>query len=78
MVSNGRRQEKYLQEYKDKEGIDLDRDAIQFNAGTRTVWKKILNNLWGKMGQRPNRPKTKVVSDPKEYFALLTSAGVHP
>ena len=63
--------EKYLQEYKDKEGIDLDRDAIQFNAGARTVWKQILNNLWGKMGQRPNRPKTKVV-----YFALLTSAGV--
>ena len=28
------------------------------------------------MGQRPNRPKTKVVSDPKEYFHLLTSAGV--
>ena len=28
------------------------------------------------MGQRPNRPKTKVVSYPKEYFELLTSAGV--
>ena len=28
------------------------------------------------MGQRPNRPKTKVVSDPKEYFDLLTSAGM--
>ena len=54
--------EKYFQEYKDKEGIDLDRDAIQYNAGARTVWKQILNNLWVKMGQRPNRPKTKVVS----------------
>ena len=28
------------------------------------------------MGQRPNRPKTKAVSDPKEYFTLLRSAGV--
>ena len=28
------------------------------------------------MGQLPNRPKTKVLLDPKEYFALLTSAGV--
>ena len=37
--------EKYLQEYKDKEWIDLDRDAIQFNAGTRAVWGQILNNL---------------------------------
>ena len=28
------------------------------------------------MGQRPNRPKTKVVADPKYYFELLTSGGV--
>ena len=68
--------ERYLQDYKDKEGIELDRDAIEYNAGARTVWKEILNNLWGKMGQRPNRPKTKVVANPKCYFKLLTSAGV--
>ena len=68
--------ERYLQDYKDKEGIELDRDAIEYNAGARTVWKQILNNLWGKMGQRPNCPKTKVVADPKYYFELLTSAGV--
>ena len=68
--------ERYLQDYKDKEGIELDRDAIEYNAGARTVWKQILNNLWGKMGQRPNRPKTKVVADPKCCFELLTSAGV--
>ena len=68
--------ERYLQDYKDKEGIELDRDDIEYNAGARTVWKQILNNLWGKMGQRPNRPKTKVVTDPKDYFELLTSAGV--
>ena len=67
---------KYLQEYKDKEGIELDCDVIEYNAGARTVWKQILNNLWGKMGQRPNRPKTKVVADPKYYFELLTSGGV--
>ena len=68
--------ERYLQDYKDKEGIELDRDDIEYNAGARTVWKQILNNLWGKMGQRPNRPKTKIVADPKDYFELLTSAGV--
>ena len=28
------------------------------------------------MGQRPNRLKTKAVSDPKQYFELLSSAGV--
>ena len=63
--------EKYLQEYKDKEGIALERDAIQYNAGARTVWKQILNNLWGKMGRMP-----KSIFDPKEFFELLTSAGL--
>ena len=29
--------ERHLQEHKDKEGIELDRDAIQYNAGARTV-----------------------------------------
>ena len=38
---------KYLQEYKDKEGIELDRDVIEYNAGARTVLKQILNNLLG-------------------------------
>ena len=65
--------ERYFQEYKNKEGIEVDRDAIQYNAAVRTVWKQILNNLWGKMGQLPNRPKAKVVSDPKENFELLSS-----
>ena len=37
--------ERYLQDYKDKEGIELHRDAIEYNAGARTVWKQILNNL---------------------------------
>ena len=67
---------KYLQEHKDKEGIELDRDVIEYNAGARTVWMQILNNFWGKIGQRPNRPKTKAVADPKYYFELLTSGGV--
>ena len=68
--------ERYLQECKNKDRIDVHRDAIQYNAGVRTAWKQILNNLWGKMGHLPNRPKAKVVSDPKEYFELLSRAGV--
>ena len=54
--------ERYLQEYKNKEGIDLDRDVIQYNAGARTVWKQVLNNLWAKMGHRltVRKPKSRV------------------
>ena len=38
------------------------------------MWKKILNNFWGKRGKRPNRPKAEVIINPAEYFDLLTSS----
>ena len=68
---------KYIEEYRQHEGILLDKDKIQYNAGARSVWKQILNNMWGKLGQRPNRPKLEVVNEPKRYFELFTSASVN-
>ena len=66
----------YLQKYKEHEGIDLEHDAIKKNEADRSVWKQMLNNFWGKLGQRPNRPKVKVIDAPVEYFDLLTSCQV--
>ena len=43
--------ERYHQENKYKKGIDLDRDAIQYNAGTRTVWK--FDTICGENGPTP-------------------------
>lgn len=63
----------YIKQYKEKEGIHLDHDAIKRNEAERSVWKQILTNFWGKLGQRPNRPKVSVIADPAEYFDLLTS-----
>ena len=36
------------------EGIELDRDSMVPNEGSRTVAKAILNSLWGKFGQNEN------------------------
>ena len=68
---------RYIQEYHQHEGILLEKENIQYNAGARSVWKQILNNMWGKLGQRPNRPKLEVVNDTKRYFELFTSASVN-
>lgn len=66
----------YIKQYKENEGIDLEYDAIKTNEAERSVWKQILNNFWGKFGQRPNHPKVNVISDPKEFFDLITSSTV--
>jgi hypothetical protein len=33
----------------------------------------MLNSFWGKFGQRSNMPQIKYISEPAEYFDMLTS-----
>ena len=54
------------------EGIILNKDAIQHNAGLRSVAKLCLNSLWGKFGQRENMTQTEVVTKPERLTELLT------
>ena len=65
--------QKYIADYYEKEGIKLEYDNIEFNAGLRNIGKLMLNSFWGKMGQRENMPQTTYISDPCEYFDMLTS-----
>lgn len=43
------------------------------NPSLRALAKLMLNSFWGKFGQRENMPKTSYVTDPGEYFDMLTS-----
>ena len=52
----------YVKELEFNESIILNKDAIQHNAGLRSVAKLCLNSLWGKFGQRENMTQTKVVT----------------
>ena len=63
----------YIQRYFDREGIRLEWDNIQKNPGLRALAKLMLNCFWGKFGQRPNMTKTSRITDPVEYFEMMTS-----
>ena len=65
--------EQYIADYKDKEGIFLEYNNIKKNPGLRSIAKLMLNSFWGKFGQRANLTQTSYVSDPDEYFDMLTS-----
>lgn len=45
-------EKKYIQDYKNKEGIELDPQQIENNPCMYLVAKLYLNSLWGKCGQR--------------------------
>ena len=53
--------EEYIQDIKEKLGIDLDPQKIEVNPGRRAVAKICLNSLWGKFGQRQNMSQTEYV-----------------
>ncbi|XP_041367055.1 uncharacterized protein LOC121381770 [Gigantopelta aegis] len=44
----------YISQYRDKEGVQLDRNKITKNPGLRSLAKLCLNSFWGKYGQRLN------------------------
>ena len=62
----------YIKSYFDREGIQLEWHEIQKNPGLRALAKLMLNSFWGKFGQRPNMTKTTHITDPSEYFEMMT------
>lgn len=46
--------DKYLTDYMDHQGIELDPEKIETNPGLRNLAKLMLNSMWGKWGQRQN------------------------
>ena len=53
----------YIENYKEKEGIELDYDEITKNPSARAGAKLELNNAWGYFGQDPNKAETEIVRD---------------
>ena len=58
---------RYVEDYHAREGIRLQPANIRKNPGLRALAKMMLNSMWGRFGQNPNRKQS---GDP-----LQTSAG---
>lgn len=63
----------YIENIQKSEGVRLDKNNIEKNAGKRISAKLCLNNLWGKMGQRNNMQQTSFIRQPQKFFDLLSS-----
>ena len=49
---------RYIQQYKLREGIDLDPSLIVKNPGRKATAKLMLNSFWGKFGENLHKPTT--------------------
>ncbi len=63
----------WIEEFKRREGIQLDLNNIKYNGGLRFIAKLMLNSLWGKLAQRSNQPQTKVINDYTEMWNLINN-----
>ena len=61
----------YIHEYEKHEGIHLEYDKIEYNAGLRTLAKMMLNSMWGKFGQRLNKTQVQEFDDPQTFHRFL-------
>ncbi|XP_074604005.1 uncharacterized protein LOC141857411 [Brevipalpus obovatus] len=75
-VHDDQDKEKYVKEYKDKEGISLDMKEICVNTGHRTMMKLLLNSLWGKFAIKNNPTKTELITDFSKYWSLLNNGKI--
>jgi hypothetical protein len=66
----------YIRNFFESEGIMLDKDAIQLNSSKRGLAKLCLNSFWGKLTERNNRTKSKIITDPYELYRFLSTPGI--
>jgi len=57
------------------EGIDLSAEELNkgANPGLRSLAKLMLNSMWGKFGQRPNKTQVAHFTRPQEFHEFLES-----
>ena len=65
------RKHKYIDDYYEHEGVQLDYDNIRKNPGLRSLAKLMLNSFWGKFGKRTNMQRLAHISDPAEFYDMM-------
>ena len=65
--------QQYIQAYEAKEGIRLEYNSIAKNPGLRSLAKLMLNSMWGKFGQKPNKTQVQQFTDPIQFHDFISS-----
>ena len=66
----------FIQQVKEREDIQLDKEKIKKNPGMRFISKLLLNSLWGKLGQNPEKKQVEMIHDYDSYWKKLTDSSI--
>ncbi|XP_074604063.1 uncharacterized protein LOC141857463 [Brevipalpus obovatus] len=62
----------YLDQVIEREGAELNPANISKNPALRFMAKLLLNSLWGKLAQNPDKKKVQIITNYDSYFKKLT------
>ena len=65
--------DRFIREFKEKEGIELERDNVKKNPGLRSVAKLMLNSFWGRFGMNTNKTQHKIINSAEQWFTMITN-----
>jgi len=75
-VQSEEAKQKYIDDFLEHEGIQLEYDKIEYNPGLRTLAKLMLNSMWGKFGQRLNKTQVQTFDDPQAFHRFLKTGTI--
>src|SRR5215510_5728197 len=75
-VSSSEDEDRFINAFYMSEGILLDKNEIRPNAAKRALAKLCLNSFWGKLTEKNNRTKSKMITDPRELYRFLVTPGI--
>lgn len=65
------KRQQFLRDFEAREGISLEYDKMAANPGLRQLAKMMLNSMWGKFGQRPNKTQVMEFNDSAKFHRFL-------
>jgi len=69
-------EDRYIRNFLVSKGFRLHKEAIRPNTAKRGLAKLCLKSLWGKLTERNNRTKSKMISVPHEIYIFLATPGI--
>ena len=69
-------EDRYVQLFRDSEGIELDKNMSHKNAAKSGLAKLCLNSFWRKFTESSNRPQTRLITDPQVLYRFLVTPGI--
>jgi hypothetical protein len=75
-IPSPQEEDRYIATFFETEGVRLDRATIKPNSPKRDIAKLCLNSICGKLTELNNRSRTKMISDPHEFYRFLATPGI--